>query len=98
VTLRDRAQLARFFDGRELAGPGLVRVPEWRPAPELEARSPAGLWAAQAARTKASQTTIAISLAYPEAVPLGLWARWAGLRASWDGTTVTSRSKLISRY
>jgi hypothetical protein len=24
--------------------PGLVRVPHWRPASELEARSPAGLW------------------------------------------------------
>jgi hypothetical protein len=44
VTMRDRAQVARFFDGLELAEPGLVRVPEWRPASELEARSPAGLW------------------------------------------------------
>jgi S-adenosyl methyltransferase len=44
VTLRDRAQVARFFDGLELVEPGLVRVPEWRPASELEARSPAGLW------------------------------------------------------
>jgi S-adenosyl methyltransferase len=44
VTMRDRAQVARFFDGLELVEPGLVRVPEWRPASELEARSPAGLW------------------------------------------------------
>ena len=44
VTLRDRAQVARFFDGLELVEPGLVRVPEWRPGSELEARSPAGLW------------------------------------------------------
>jgi S-adenosyl methyltransferase len=44
VTMRDRAQVARFFDGLELAEPGLVRVQEWRPASELEARSPAGLW------------------------------------------------------
>ena len=44
VTLRDRAQVARFFDGLELVEPGLVRVPEWRPASEAEASSPAGLW------------------------------------------------------
>lgn len=44
VTLRDRAQVARFFDGLELVKPGLVRVPEWRPASEAEASSPAGLW------------------------------------------------------
>jgi hypothetical protein len=44
VTLRDRAQVMRFFDGLELVEPGLVRVPEWRPASELEAKSPAGLW------------------------------------------------------
>ena len=46
VTMRDRAQVARFFDGLELVEPGLVRVPEWRPESELEARSPAGLWGA----------------------------------------------------
>ena len=44
VTMRDRAQVTRFFDGLELIAPGLVRVPHWRPASELEASSPAGLW------------------------------------------------------
>jgi hypothetical protein len=44
VTMRDRAQVARFFDGLDMVEPGLVRVPHWRPASELEARSPAGLW------------------------------------------------------
>jgi hypothetical protein len=44
VTMRDRAQVARFFDGLELVEPGLVRVPEWRPASQTEATSPAGLW------------------------------------------------------
>jgi S-adenosyl methyltransferase len=44
VTMRDRAQVARFFDGLELVEPGLVRVPEWRPGSELEAKSTAGLW------------------------------------------------------
>jgi S-adenosyl methyltransferase len=41
---RDRAEVARFFDGLDLVEPGLVRVPEWRPASEAEASSPAGLW------------------------------------------------------
>jgi hypothetical protein len=44
VTMRDRAQVLRFFDGLELVEPGLVRVPQWRPASEAEASSPAGLW------------------------------------------------------
>jgi SAM-dependent methyltransferase len=44
VTLRDHAQVTRFFTGLELVEPGLVRVPEWRPATDLEASSPAGLW------------------------------------------------------
>jgi len=44
VTLRDHAQVTRFFTGLELVEPGLVRVPEWRPASDLEASSPAGLW------------------------------------------------------
>jgi S-adenosyl methyltransferase len=44
VTMRDRAQVGRFFDGLELVEPGLVRVPEWRPSSEFEASSPAGLW------------------------------------------------------
>ena len=44
VTMRGRAQVARFFGGLELVEPGLVRVPEWRPASEAEASSPAGLW------------------------------------------------------
>jgi SAM-dependent methyltransferase len=44
VTFRNRAQVARFFDGLELVEPGMVRVQEWRPASELEAKSPAALW------------------------------------------------------
>ncbi len=44
VTMRDHAQVTRFFDGLELIEPGVVRVPEWRPASEAEASGPAGLW------------------------------------------------------
>jgi hypothetical protein len=44
VTFRNRSQVARFFDGLELVEPGMVRVQEWRPASEIEAKSPAALW------------------------------------------------------
>ena len=42
---RDRAAVTRLFDGCELVEPGVVRVAEWRPAPELEAARPAAVWA-----------------------------------------------------
>ena len=42
-TLRDHAQVLRFFDGLELLEPGLVRVEEWR-ASELEARHRSAVW------------------------------------------------------
>jgi hypothetical protein len=44
VTFRTRAQVARFFEGLELVEPGMVRVQQWRPASEIEAKSPAALW------------------------------------------------------
>jgi len=44
VTFRTRAQVARFFDGLELVEPGMVRVQQWRPDTEKEAKSPAALW------------------------------------------------------
>jgi O-methyltransferase involved in polyketide biosynthesis len=44
VALRDRAGVTRLFDGLELAEPGVVRAPEWRPDSALEAASPAVLW------------------------------------------------------
>jgi S-adenosyl methyltransferase len=44
VTFRTRPEVARFFDGLELVEPGMVRVQEWRPASELEAKSAAALW------------------------------------------------------
>jgi S-adenosyl methyltransferase len=45
VTFRDRAAVAKFFDGLELAEPGLVQASKWRPGSEVEAASPAALWA-----------------------------------------------------
>jgi S-adenosyl methyltransferase len=45
VTFRDRAAVARFFDGLELVEPGMVQASKWRPGSEAEAASPAALWA-----------------------------------------------------
>jgi hypothetical protein len=44
VTLRSKAEVSRFFDGLELADPGVVRAPEWRPASPAEAASPSTMW------------------------------------------------------
>jgi S-adenosyl methyltransferase len=44
VTFRTGPEVARFFDGLELVEPGMVRVQEWRPVSEIEAKSPAALW------------------------------------------------------
>jgi hypothetical protein len=42
-TLRDHAQVLRFFDGLELLEPGVVRVEEWR-APEPGTRYLSAMW------------------------------------------------------
>jgi len=51
VTFRDRAGVARFFDGLDLVEPGMVQASKWRPASEAEAASPAALWAGVARKT-----------------------------------------------
>ncbi len=58
VTLRSREQVGRFSGGLDLAEPGLVLAPQWRPAgpasqPELGAggaASQVALWAGVAAK------------------------------------------------
>ena len=50
ATLRDRAGVARLFDGFELVEPGMVRAVKWRPDTDLEAASPAVLWGGVAAK------------------------------------------------
>jgi trans-aconitate methyltransferase len=45
ATLRDRAGVTRLFDGFELLDPGVTRTAEWRPDSDLEATSPAAVWA-----------------------------------------------------
>jgi hypothetical protein len=36
--------VAQFFDGLDLAQPGVVKVTEWRPQSGLEAKGPTSLW------------------------------------------------------
>jgi len=42
---RAREQVAGFFARLDLVEPGLVRVPEWRPATAIDAKGPAQMWA-----------------------------------------------------
>jgi hypothetical protein len=43
-TLRSREEVASFFTGLEMVGPGLVRIPEWRPDNEAAAKARSALW------------------------------------------------------
>ena len=42
--LRDQAGVMRFFGGLDLVEPGVVRVQEWRPDSEIEARTASNMW------------------------------------------------------
>ena len=44
VTVRDRDQVTRFFDGLELLEPGVVEPPQWRPDPGGPAPSDVTIW------------------------------------------------------
>ena len=43
--------MAGFFAGLDLVEPGLVRVPEWRPALAIDAAAPAQMWAGVALKS-----------------------------------------------
>jgi hypothetical protein len=43
---RSRDQVALFFEGMDVAGPGLVRVEEWRPDPGMGEAGRSALWCA----------------------------------------------------
>jgi S-adenosyl methyltransferase len=43
-TLRSKEEVSSFFTGLEMVEPGLVRIPEWRPENEADAKSPSALW------------------------------------------------------
>ncbi len=44
IRSRTFEEVTAFFDGTELVPPGVVRITEWRPDSELEARSPGAMW------------------------------------------------------
>jgi hypothetical protein len=48
LAMRSREQVARFFDGMDLAEPGLVRLDEWRPEAPVGGAGAATLWCAVA--------------------------------------------------
>jgi SAM-dependent methyltransferase len=52
---RDRNQVGRFFAGLDLIEPGLVRVPEWRPAMAADAKAPAQMWVGVALKPQEPQ-------------------------------------------
>jgi hypothetical protein len=45
ATNRDRAAVARLFQGCDLVEPGVVQVAKWRPDSELGAARQASVWA-----------------------------------------------------
>jgi hypothetical protein len=51
MTRRDQAGVTRLFDGFELLPPGVTRTAKWRPDTDLEAASPAALWAGLARKS-----------------------------------------------
>jgi S-adenosyl methyltransferase len=44
LTFRSHPQVERFFAGLDLAPPGVVRIPEWRPGSDLDRVNPAEVW------------------------------------------------------
>jgi S-adenosyl methyltransferase len=44
MTPRSQPDVMRFFDGLEMIEPGLVRVQQWRPDSEVEAKCPSNMW------------------------------------------------------
>jgi hypothetical protein len=46
ITYRTREQVARFFEGTDMADPGLVRVEEWRPAAGTADAGRSSFWCA----------------------------------------------------
>jgi len=44
ATMRDRAAISRFFDGLELAEPGVVQPQQWRPAPGVVSPDQVTAW------------------------------------------------------
>jgi hypothetical protein len=58
---RTHAEVTGFFDGLTLIDPGVVQVPQWRPASDLEAGAKSTMWGGVARR----QGSITVSPAGP---------------------------------
>jgi hypothetical protein len=54
MTTRSRAQVARFFDGLEVAEPGLVPASQWRADRKVAPGTPRGVWCAVARKPTGS--------------------------------------------
>jgi len=52
-TGRPREVIARFFDGLDLVTPGAVKVSQWHPQSEMEARAHTSMWGGVARRSPA---------------------------------------------
>ena len=44
LVLRDHTHVTSFFEGLDLAEPGVVQLSKWRPRSEAEAAAAAALW------------------------------------------------------
>ena len=44
TTVRDRAQVSRFFTGLDLVEPGVVQPQQWHPEPGAAAQAGVALW------------------------------------------------------
>ena len=43
-TYRTHGEVVRFFDGLTLVEPGMVRIQQWRPRSQAQAKSAAAMW------------------------------------------------------
>ena len=49
-SFRTQAEVSRFFDGLDLAEPGVVPVQDWRPESDLDTVGPTAMWGGLAAK------------------------------------------------
>jgi hypothetical protein len=50
-TYRSHDEVERFFEGLQMAEPGVVPIPQWRPNTDTEANTPAAMWGGVARKT-----------------------------------------------
>jgi hypothetical protein len=83
---RNREQMARFFEGMDLVEPGLVRVEEWRPAPDEGETGRSTLWCALARKPLRGRRTVTVipgsSPRANDALQFGPVSGWPGRNAA----------------